>query len=39
MWTRNLSMRVMTRWPIRNLVASVIQKADAIELDDYASVA
>ena len=34
-WTRNLSMRMMTRWPVRNLVAGHFQKADAIVLKDY----
>jgi 2-polyprenyl-6-methoxyphenol hydroxylase-like FAD-dependent oxidoreductase len=34
-WMRNLSMRMMTRWPVRNLVAGLFQKADAIVLDDY----
>jgi 2-polyprenyl-6-methoxyphenol hydroxylase-like FAD-dependent oxidoreductase len=36
-WTRNLSMRTMSRWPVRNLVARFFHKADAIALDDYAS--
>jgi 2-polyprenyl-6-methoxyphenol hydroxylase-like FAD-dependent oxidoreductase len=35
MWMRNLSMRMMTRWPVRNLVARLFQKADAIVLEDY----
>ena len=34
-WMRNLSMRMMTRWPVRNLVAGLFQKADAIALEDY----
>jgi 2-polyprenyl-6-methoxyphenol hydroxylase-like FAD-dependent oxidoreductase len=34
-WIRNLSMRMMTRWPVRNLVAGLFQKADAIALEDY----
>jgi 2-polyprenyl-6-methoxyphenol hydroxylase-like FAD-dependent oxidoreductase len=34
-WMRNLSMRMMTRWPVRNLVAGLFQKADAIVLEDY----
>jgi 2-polyprenyl-6-methoxyphenol hydroxylase-like FAD-dependent oxidoreductase len=34
-WMRNLSMRTMTRWPVRNLVAGLFRKADAIVLDDY----
>jgi hypothetical protein len=34
-WMRNLSMRMMTRWPMRNLVAGLFPKADAIALDDY----
>jgi 2-polyprenyl-6-methoxyphenol hydroxylase-like FAD-dependent oxidoreductase len=32
---RNLSMRLMTRWPVRNLVARLFHKADAIVLEDY----
>ncbi|MBV9546997.1 MAG: FAD-dependent monooxygenase, partial [Chloroflexi bacterium] len=36
-WMRNESMRMMTRWPIRNIVAPVFHKADAIVLDDYAA--
>jgi hypothetical protein len=35
MWLRNQSMRIMTRWPVRNLVASRFQRADAIRLKDY----
>jgi hypothetical protein len=34
-WMRNLSMRMMTRWPVRTLVAGMFHKADAIELEDY----
>jgi 2-polyprenyl-6-methoxyphenol hydroxylase-like FAD-dependent oxidoreductase len=34
-WMRNMSMRMMTRWPLRNLVSKLFQKADAIDLDDY----
>jgi 2-polyprenyl-6-methoxyphenol hydroxylase-like FAD-dependent oxidoreductase len=34
-WMRNLSMRMMTRWPVRNLVAGMFRKADAIVLEDY----
>jgi 2-polyprenyl-6-methoxyphenol hydroxylase-like FAD-dependent oxidoreductase len=37
MWMRNLSMRMMTRWPVRDLVAGLFQKADAIPLEDYAA--
>jgi 2-polyprenyl-6-methoxyphenol hydroxylase-like FAD-dependent oxidoreductase len=36
-WMRNLSMAMMTRWPARALVARQFQKADAIELADYAA--
>jgi len=36
-WMRNLSMRMMMRWPVRNLVARLFQKADAIALQDYAT--
>lgn len=36
MWLRNFSMRMMTRWPVRNLVARLFRKADAIVLQDYA---
>jgi hypothetical protein len=32
---RNLSMRMMTRWPMRQLVGKQFQKADAITLKDY----
>lgn len=31
-----LATRWMTRWPVRSLLAGVFQKADAIELPDYA---
>jgi hypothetical protein len=34
---RNQSMRVMTKWPLRGLVAKSFQKADAITLKDYAA--
>jgi hypothetical protein len=27
----------MTRWPVRNLVAGLFRKADAIRLEDYAA--
>jgi hypothetical protein len=30
MWMRNVSMRLMTHWPVRNLVAGMFHKADAI---------
>jgi 2-polyprenyl-6-methoxyphenol hydroxylase-like FAD-dependent oxidoreductase len=33
---RNLSMGMMTRWPMRGLFAKQFQKADAITLKDYA---
>jgi len=32
---RNLSMTMMTRWPMRMLTARQFQKADAITLKDY----
>ena len=32
---RNLSMGMMTRWPMRALIAKQFQKADAITLKDY----
>jgi 2-polyprenyl-6-methoxyphenol hydroxylase-like FAD-dependent oxidoreductase len=32
---RNLSMTMMTRWPMRALVARQFRKADAITLKDY----
>jgi 2-polyprenyl-6-methoxyphenol hydroxylase-like FAD-dependent oxidoreductase len=32
---RNRSMRMMTRWPMRTLMAKQFQKADAIALIDY----
>ena len=35
MWIRNQSMRLMTRWPLRGLVAGMFRKADAITLKDY----
>jgi 2-polyprenyl-6-methoxyphenol hydroxylase-like FAD-dependent oxidoreductase len=34
-WMRNLSMTMMTRWPVRALVAKQFQKAGAITLKDY----
>jgi 2-polyprenyl-6-methoxyphenol hydroxylase-like FAD-dependent oxidoreductase len=34
---RNVSMRMMTAWPLRALMAKVFQKADAITLKDYAT--
>jgi 2-polyprenyl-6-methoxyphenol hydroxylase-like FAD-dependent oxidoreductase len=34
-WLRNLSMRTMTHWPMRGIVAKQFQKADAITLPDY----
>src|SRR5262249_2926027 len=36
---RAASMRWMTRWPLRRLVAGQFTKADAIELPSYAGVA
>jgi 2-polyprenyl-6-methoxyphenol hydroxylase-like FAD-dependent oxidoreductase len=38
-WLRNQSMRVMTSWPWRGLMARTFQKADAITLKDYAGTA
>ncbi|MEN3305468.1 MAG: hypothetical protein V7603_1670 [Micromonosporaceae bacterium] len=35
---RNLSMRMMTAWPLRSLLAKTFQKADAITLKDYSTV-
>jgi len=32
---RNLSMRMMTRWPMRSIVAKQFQKADGIALPNY----
>jgi 2-polyprenyl-6-methoxyphenol hydroxylase-like FAD-dependent oxidoreductase len=32
---RNVSTRMMLRWPLRNLMAKAFQKADAITLKDY----
>ena len=32
---RNLSMGMMTRWPMRALIAKQFQKADAITVKDY----
>lgn len=34
-WMRNVSMRMMKQWPVRNLVAGLFHKADAIVLDSY----
>ena len=34
---RNISMTMMTRWPMRALIARQFQKADAITLKDYRS--
>ena len=34
-WMRNLSMTMMTRWPMRALIAKQFQKADAITLKHY----
>jgi 2-polyprenyl-6-methoxyphenol hydroxylase-like FAD-dependent oxidoreductase len=33
---RNLSMKTMTAWPMRSLLAKQFQKADAITLKEYA---
>ncbi len=33
---RNASMRMMTRWPFRRLIAGQFAKADAVTLKDYA---
>jgi 2-polyprenyl-6-methoxyphenol hydroxylase-like FAD-dependent oxidoreductase len=33
---RMLTTRMMTRWPVRNMVAKVFTKAEAIDLPDYA---
>src|SRR5262249_26210204 len=38
-YMRAASMRWMTRWPLRTLVAGQFTKADAIELPSYAGVA
>jgi hypothetical protein len=32
---RSLSMRMMTRWPMRQMLAKQFQKADGIVLKDY----
>jgi 2-polyprenyl-6-methoxyphenol hydroxylase-like FAD-dependent oxidoreductase len=37
-WLRNQSMRMMTSWPWRGLLARTFQKADAITLKDYEGV-
>jgi hypothetical protein len=34
-WMRNMSRRLMTRWPVRNLAAGMFHKADAIVLENY----
>jgi len=34
-WMRNTSMRMMTHWPVRNLVSRMFHRADAIVLDNY----
>jgi 2-polyprenyl-6-methoxyphenol hydroxylase-like FAD-dependent oxidoreductase len=34
---RNLSMRMMTRWPMRQMAAKQFQKSDGIVLKDYAA--
>lgn len=34
-YLRNLSMRMMTRWPMRGLVEKMFHRADAITLKDY----
>jgi 2-polyprenyl-6-methoxyphenol hydroxylase-like FAD-dependent oxidoreductase len=36
-WMRNLSMQMMTRWPVRDWVAGLFHKADSIALEDYMS--
>jgi 2-polyprenyl-6-methoxyphenol hydroxylase-like FAD-dependent oxidoreductase len=36
---RNLSMRSMTRWPMRNLIAKQFQKSDGIVLKNYTTAA
>jgi 2-polyprenyl-6-methoxyphenol hydroxylase-like FAD-dependent oxidoreductase len=35
---RNLSMRMMTRWPMRGILVKQFQKADAITLREYGAV-
>jgi len=35
LWLRNQSMRAMTRWPMRALVARTFNRADAITPRDY----
>ena len=35
-WLRDLSTRMMTKWPMRNLIAKVFQKGERITLKDYA---
>jgi hypothetical protein len=34
-WLGRQSMRLMTAWPLRRLIAGIFQKADAITLGDY----
>ncbi len=34
---RNLSMRMMTAWPVRNMLAKQFQKSDGITLQEYRS--
>lgn len=34
-WMRDLSMRMMTRWPMKSMAAKMFSKADAITLKDY----
>jgi 2-polyprenyl-6-methoxyphenol hydroxylase-like FAD-dependent oxidoreductase len=34
LWMRNMSMRMMTRWPVRALVSGLFHRAEAIVLDD-----
>ncbi len=36
---RNLSMRMMTRWPMRGILAKQLQRADGVMLPDYAPAA
>jgi hypothetical protein len=35
---RNLSMRMMTHWPMRGILAKQFQKADAITLPEYGAI-
>jgi 2-polyprenyl-6-methoxyphenol hydroxylase-like FAD-dependent oxidoreductase len=39
LWLRNQSMRLMTHWPVRGLVAGMFHKAEAIALKDYSALA